>query len=221
MYLPPYHQLTEQDALHALMEAHPLGAWVYPSAEGLVANHVPFYLDRHAGPHGTLIGHVARANSVWQQLRDHSPSVILFQGPQAYITPNWYPGKVAHGKVVPTWNYTVAHVHGTARAIEDPQWLLRMLERLTESQERQHESAQALPWRVADAPADYIARLMRGIVGIEIPITRLEGKRKASQDEDMADRIGTVQGLQALANDNAQAMAKLVADAIGENTGKN
>ena len=221
MYLPKYHQLTDQDAIQALIKAHPLGAWVYPSADGLVANHIPFYLDRHAGPFGTLIGHVSRANTVWQQLRDNCPSVILFQGPQAYITPNWYPGKVAHGKVVPTWNYTVAHAHGTARAIEVPQWLLGMLEQLTQSQEKEQEGAQARPWRVADAPADYIDRLMRGIVGIEIPITRLEGKRKASQDEDMADRVGTVQGLQASASDNAQAMAKIVADAIGENTRNN
>ena len=134
----------------------------------------------------------------------------MFQGAQSYITPGWYPGKAEHGKVVPTWNYVVAHAHGTARVIEDPTWMLNMLNRLTDYQ----ESGQTLPWRVEDAPPDYIRKLMRGIVGIEIPIARVDGKLKASQDEDMQDRHGTVKGLQSNHSQQSQNMAELVLGAL-------
>lgn len=210
MYLPRCHQASDLEALYTLMETHPLGAWVCTGAEGLIANHLPFVLDRSRGPHGTLMGHVSRANGVWRDLSTATPSVVMFQGPQAYITPSWYPGKVAHGEVVPTWNYVVAHAHGVARAIDDRDWLLAMLERLTQAQ----ESARATPWRVADAPAAYIDRLLRAVVGIEIPIARLEGKHKLSQDEDMADRVGTVAGLMAEPRDEARTLARLVRQAI-------
>jgi transcriptional regulator len=210
MYLPRCHQASDLEALYTLMETHPLGAWVCTGAEGLIANHLPFVLDRSRGPHGTLMGHVSRANGVWRDLKANTPSVVMFQGPQAYITPSWYPGKVAHGEVVPTWNYVVAHAHGVARAIDDRDWLLAMLERLTQAQ----ESARATPWRVADAPAAYIDRLLRAVVGIEIPIARLEGKHKLSQDEDMADRVGTVAGLMAEPRDEARTLAGLVRQAI-------
>jgi transcriptional regulator len=119
MYVNPSHQLTDREAIFSLIASHPLGAWVCHGREGLIANHVPFLLDRGRGPHGTLIGHVARANGVWRELDAATPSVVMFQGPQAYITPGWYPGKTEHGRVVPTWNYVVAHAHGVARAIED------------------------------------------------------------------------------------------------------
>lgn len=210
MYVSKHHQLKEPEAILALIESHPLGAWVCQSKDGLVANHIPFFLDRTRGPHGTLIGHVARANTVWRQLFADTPSVVMFQGAQSYITPGWYPGKAEHGKVVPTWNYTVAHVHGTAQVIEDPNWMLDMLNRLTNAQ----ESRQARPWRVSDAPADFIEKLMRGIVGIEIPIDRLEGKLKASQDEDLQDRQATVKGLQSMLGDQSHSMAGLVLGAI-------
>ena len=210
MYLPRYHQATDLEALCALMDTHPLGAWVCTGAEGLIANHIPFVLDRSRGPHGTLMGHVSRANGVWRGLNANAPSVVMFQGPQAYITPSWYPGKVAHGEVVPTWNYVVAHAHGVARAIEDRDWLLAMLEGLTQAQ----ESARPNPWRVADAPTAYIDRLLRAIVGIEIPIARLEGKHKLSQDEAQPDRVGTVAGLMAEPRDEARELAKLVQQAM-------
>lgn len=206
MYVTKHHQLDDREAMFSLMDAYPLGAWVCAGQDGLVANHVPFLLDRNQGPTGTLIGHVARANQVWRALHTATPSVVLFQGPQSYITPGWYPGKAEHGKVVPTWNYMVAHAHGVARAVEDRDWLLDMLNRLT----RVHEAMQPTPWRVADAPADYIDAMLRAIVGIEIPIDRLEGKLKASQDEDMQDRIGTVRGLQQCPGEAARAMANLV-----------
>lgn len=210
MYLPHYHQASDLEALYALMDTHPLGAWVCTGADGLIANHIPFVLDRSRGPHGTLMGHVSRANGVWRDLTATAPSVVMFQGPQAYITPSWYPGKVAHGEVVPTWNYVVAHAHGVARAIDDRAWLLAMLERLTHTQ----ESTRPTPWRVADAPAAYIDRLLRAVVGVEIPIDRLEGKHKLSQDEDMADRMGTVAGLLAEPRDEAHALAVWVRQAI-------
>ena len=210
MYLPPYHQLPDPEIAYTLIETEALGAWVCHAPSGLIANHVPFVLDRTRGPHGTLLGHVSRGNSVWRNLTDTTPSVVLFQGAQSYITPNWYPSKVAHGKVVPTWDYVVAHAHGTARVVEDPAWMLDMLNRLTNAQ----EAGQPAPWRVGDAPPNFIEKLLRGIVGIEIPIDRLEGKLKASQDEDLQDRHGTVAGLQSTPHDRARTLATLIANTL-------
>ena len=210
MYVNPLHRLTDRQTLQTLLESHPLGAWVCPGRDGLIANHVPFLLDRSRGPCGTLIGHVARANPVWRELGTAASSVVMFQGPQAHITPGWYPGLAEHGQVVPTWNYVVAHAHGVARAIEDADWLLDMLNRLTNV----HEARHPVPWSVGDAPRSFIDRLMRAVVGIEIPIDRLEGKLKASQDEARQDRLGTVQGLRAQAGDEARAMADWVQQAL-------
>ena len=212
MYIRQDHRLDERDAQFALIEEHALGAWVVGGAAGLTANHIPFLLDRTRGPHGTLVGHVARANPVWRALDAATPSLVMFQGPHSYITPNWYPGKAEHGKVVPTWDYAVVHAHGVARAVDDPAWLLDMLDRLTDAQ----EAAQPAPWRVRDAPAEYIDKLLRAIVGIEIPIARLEGKLKASQDEGVRDRIGTIEGLRGLLRPKADAMATLVQGALDE-----
>lgn len=214
MYLPPCHTLTDCDALFALIDAHPLGTWVCPGTGGLIANHLPFVLDRRPGTHGTLLGHVARGNGVWRELQAHTPSVVTFQGPQAYITPSWYPGKAEHGRVVPTWNYAVAHVHGVARVVEDREGLLNLLNRLTDAQ----EAGRPVPWRLADTPPDFVDQLMRAIVGIEIPIDRLDGKLKASQDEAWADREGTVRGLRAAASQAAHAMADLVQQAMDRDT---
>ncbi|ODV09356.1 MAG: transcriptional regulator [Rubrivivax sp. SCN 70-15] len=210
MYVNPKHRCPDVDALAALIASRPLGAWVCPGREGLIANHVPFLLDRSRGRLGTLIGHVSRANPVWRELGPDATSVVMFQGPQAYITPGWYPGHAEHGRVVPTWNYSVAHAHGRARAIEDRDWLLEMLNRLTD----EHEAERPQPWRVGDAPTSFIDGMLRAIVGIEIPIDRLEGKLKASQDEAMPDRLGTVRGLRAESADEAGSMADLVMKAI-------
>ncbi len=207
MYIRRDHQLPALADQPALINAHPLGAWVVPTPQGLVANHVPFVLDRERGPFGTLMGHVARANGVWRELQPDRRSLVMFQGPQHYITPSWYPSKAAIGEVVPTWNYAAVHAHGTARVLDDPAALLALLHRLT----NQQEGARPQPWRVDDAPPAYIERLMRAIVGIEIPIDRLEGKRKASQDEASGDHRGTVQGLLAEGTDAARAMAALMA----------
>lgn len=210
MYVSRHHRQPDLGASHALIDAHPLGAWVVQGADGLVANHLPFLLDRSRGPFGTLLGHVSRANPVWRQLDAAAPSVVMFQGPQAYITPGWYPGKAEHGQVVPTWNYAVAHAHGIARAIDDEAWLLDLLARLTAA----NEAGQPVPWQTTDAPETFIRKLVRAVVGIEIPIDRLEGKLKASQDEALQDRQGTVQGLAAVGSENASAMARLVQQAM-------
>ncbi len=216
MYIRKHHQLTDRDAIFSLIETHALGAWVCQVDGVLEANHIPFFLDRNRGASGSLIGHVSRANPVWRAIGAGLPSVVLFQGPQSYITPGWYPGKAAHGKVVPTWNYVVAHVHGVARVRQERDWLLGMLQQLAQV----HESGQPKPWRVDDAPVDYIDKMLTAIVGIEIPIDRLVGKCKASQDEDMADRLGTVAGLAQCPGDNAQAMAALVRQALEEASGQ-
>lgn len=210
MYIAKHHRQPDLGVTQALIEAHPLGAWVVQASDGLVANHVPFLLDRSRGTQGTLLGHVSRANPVWRQLQDGVPSVVMFQGPQSYITPGWYPGKAAHGQVVPTWNYVVAHAHGVARAVDDTQWLRDFLTRLTAA----HETAQPAPWALTDAPTAFIDKLLRAVVGIEIPIDSLVGKLKASQDEALPDRLGTALGLQAQGSANAAAMAWLVQSAI-------
>lgn len=206
MYIPEYHAQRDLAAAHSLIETYPLGAWVVPGKQGLIANHLPFFLDKNRGEHGTLIGHVSRANPVWQHGSPTESSVVLFQGPQTYISPGWYPGKTEHGKVVPTWNYAVVHAHGAARFVHDEEWLVEMLSRLTDA----NEQTQSLPWQLSDAPQDYIAKLLRAIVGIEIPIERLESKLKVSQDEAFDDRLGTVKGLKEKGDENALAMACLV-----------
>ena len=206
MYRPKYHALTDIAEMQAHIDQHPLGAWVCTGAGELIANHIPFVLEREGGQLGRLTGHVSRANPVWRQLADGAPSVVMFMGPQAYITPAWYPGKQAHGKVVPTWNYVTVHAHGVMRAVEDPEWMLSMLHRLTNAQ----ESTWSKPWKVSDPPADYVRQKLRGIVGIELTIERLEGRMKVSQDEDLADRHGTAEGLMQETDSQAQAIAALL-----------
>lgn len=213
MYLPAHFEETDLAILQTLVDAHPLATWVSNAAavdatsadagRELIVNHIPFMLDRSRGPQGTLIGHVARANPLWRHL---SRSVLVFQGPQAYISPGWYASKQEHGKVVPTWNYAVVHAHGLPRAIEARDELLRIVSHLTDT----HEREQRAPWKVADAPADYIAQMLNAIVGIEIPIDRLVGKWKVSQNRSAADRASTQQGLQASSRGDDRAMASLV-----------
>jgi transcriptional regulator len=203
MYMPAHFEETRTPVMHDLVRAHPLATWVVQGTDGLVVNHIPFLIDAERGPFGTLVGHVARANPIWKQL---GPSVAVFQGPQAYVSPNWYPSKHAQGKVVPTWNYAVVHAHGTPHAIETPDALLQIVTRLT----RAHEAGQAAPWAVSDAPAEFIDQLLKAIVGIEMPIERLVGKWKVSQNRGEADRLGTVAGLRERGDAQSLAMAALV-----------
>jgi transcriptional regulator len=210
MYVPAHHEEADLSVLHALIKAHPLGAWVIAGDDGLVANHIPFLIDPAAGPFGTLIGHVARANPVWRSFSAETPSLIIFQGAETYITPSWYPSKQAHGRAVPTWNYAVVHAHGLPRAIEDRDWLRTHVTRLTNT----HEANKAQPWKVTDAPADFTTRLLDAIVGIEIPITKLVGKWKTSQNRPEADKLGVIEGLTARDETDAREMAALVAQSL-------
>jgi len=206
MYIPKHHEETDLSVLHSLVHTHPLGTWAAQGDGELIVNHVPFILDSSRGELGVLMGHVARANRVWQVFSKTVHSVVVFQGAESYITPSWYPSKHAHGQAVPTWNYAVVHAHGLPVVIEDKTWLLNHVNQLTDV----HEADQALPWKVSDAPPDYIERMCSAIVGIEIPIAKLVGKWKVSQNRSESDKLGVVAGL--LARDNAQSkeMAALV-----------
>ena len=206
MYIPSYHEETDLSVLHALIRAHPLGAWVTQGDGELLANHIPLLLDPTRGACGTLVGHVARSNPVWRLLSTTVESVVIFQGAQGYITPSWYPSKHAHGKAVPTWNYAVVHAHGMPRVIEDREWLLHHVTQLADT----HEADQALPWKVSDAPREFIDSMLNAIVGIEIPITRLDGKWKVSQNRPKADKLGVVAGLMGRGDAPSQEMAELV-----------
>jgi transcriptional regulator len=206
MYIPQSFEERDVAILHALVRSHPLGIWVTPANGELVVNHIPFILDSTHEPFGMLRGHVARANAVWKAASTQVESVVVFQGPQSYITPSWYPAKQEHGKVVPTWNYAVVHAHGMPRVIDDTEWLRRLVEELTNV----HESTRAIRWRVSDAPSTYIDAQLRAIVGIEIPIARLVGKWKASQNRSLSDRRGVVAGLNENGDDASQQMARLV-----------
>ena len=200
MYLPRQNEETRLEVLHALIRAHPLGAWVALVGDEVVPNHIPFELDETRGEFGTLVGHVARANPIWRAPATAVSSLVTFQGPQSYITPSWYPSKHNSGKAVPTWNYAVVHAGGTPSFIEDTAWLHSHVSKLTD----RHEASMALPWAVSDAPADYVDKMIRSIVGVEIPIRRLIGKWKMGQNRTAPDRLGAVAGL--TAKGSAQAM---------------
>ena len=207
MYQPSHFAEQDPDALLALMKSAPLATLIRGGAE-LAADVLPLEVDRIGGG-WRLTGHVARANTLWREA-DGQPVLLMFQGPQAYVSPNWYPSKFQHGKAVPTWNYTMVQVHGTLRAIEDPQWLRAFVTRLTE----RHETGRPVPWQVADAPADYLDAMLKAIVGIEIEVTRVEGKFKLSQNRDAADRTGVVLGLESDASLNRQPEADALAQAM-------
>lgn len=194
------------DVMHALMRNHPLATLVTVNDGIPDANHLPLLIDPEPLPYGTLRGHVARANPVWQQAGSQEV-LAIFQGPQAYVTPSWYPSKRETGQVVPTWNYAVVHAHGPLVVHDDREWLRGLVTRLTDHQ----EAGLPQPWRVADAPADYLERMLAAIVGIEIPLTRLSGKWKTSQNRSAADRAGVAEGLVLKGDAQAQAMAELVA----------
>jgi transcriptional regulator len=202
MYVPPAFGEERPEVLRALIRAHPLATLVTTGAEGLTANLAPFILAEI--PDGDVLrAHMARANDQFDALRAGAEALVIFQGPQAYITPSWYATKAEHGKVVPTWNYAVVQAWGTPRVIDDADWLLAQVTALTTAQ----ESVRAEPWAVTDAPETYVAAQLRGIVGLEIPIRRIEGKWKVSQNQPEANRRSVVAGLRDAAQDD---MASLV-----------
>ncbi|MGE7418460.1 FMN-binding negative transcriptional regulator [Methylobacterium tarhaniae] len=192
MYIPPPFRDADTAAIHATMRAAPLASLVTATAAGLLCTPLPLLLDPDEGEQGVLYGHLARANPHWREPA-LAETLAIFSGPDAYVTPSWYATKRETGKVVPTWNYVAVHAYGNAEFFDDSDRLLAVVTRLTE----RHEGARPSPWAVADAPADFIAGQLRGIVGLRLPITRLEGKRKMSQNRNAADRAGVAAGLEA------------------------
>jgi transcriptional regulator len=209
VYNPPHFREDRLPVLHALIREHGLATLVTLGPDGLSANHIPMAVHGDDGPLGTLRGHVSRANPVWHRTAADVEALAIFQGPQAYVSPAWYPSKKETGKVVPTWNYAVVHAHGPLRVIEDREWLRALVQRLT----ARYEGDRPDPWRVTDAPADYVEGMLNGIVGLEIPIRRLEGKWKVSQNRPAADRTGVVAGLRAAGDRERADMADLVDEA--------
>lgn len=190
MYLPKHFEETRTDILGGLIRDFPLATLVTHSPEGLEANHIPLYFHETENGPGVLRGHIARANAL-SRYTGEGEVLAIFHGPQAYVSPSWYPTKVETGKVVPTWNYAVVHAYGTLRIVDDPAWLRERLNELT----AQSEAAFATPWAVSDAPDEYIAKLLHAIVGIELTITRMTGKWKVSQNQPFANRAGVADGL--------------------------
>jgi transcriptional regulator len=190
MYQPDHFRVDDIAEMHALMRARPLATLVSAGELGLYATHLPAVL-KPEGPFGTIECHLARANPHWKDLAAGGEALMIFQGPDAYITPNWYPSKAEHGKTVPTWNYAAVHAYGRPAVMQDAAWLRRHVGELTDQQER----SEAVPWKVSDAPERYVDVMLRGIVGFRFEIARLEGKWKMSQNREMRDRAGTAQGL--------------------------
>ncbi len=207
MYLPAHFKEDRRDVQFDLIRSHPLGLLVSAGPGGLMANSVPFlgYPDEGAG---VLRAHVARANPQWREFSLATECLVVFQGPQAYISPNWYPTKAETHKVVPTWNYATVQVWGRPSAIEDAAWLRRQIEDLTLSR----EGGQPKPWKVADAPADFVATQIKAIIGIEVAITRIEAKWKMSQNRSEADRQGVAAGLRAEGDKEQAEVARLVVE---------
>ena len=212
MYLPKHFEETRVDVLHALIRAHPLGALVVMTPRGLDANHIPLEVDPDPAPFGTLRGHIARANPLWRETIHDGQALAIFQGPDTYVSPAWYATKQETGKVVPTWNYAVVHAHGPMRFIDDRAWLRAFVERLT----HRHEAARPEPWKVTDAPADYIDTQLGAIIGLEVPITRLVGKWKVSQNRASRDRAGAIEGLAREGGETGAAMARLIRESMAE-----
>lgn len=206
MYTPKLNEVSDLGVLHRFIEQFPLGGWTALTPEGLALNHIPFLLKKQPGNFGVLAGHVARANPIWRTFSKESESLISFQGPSAYISPSWYPSKLQHQKTVPTWNYCTVQAFGMPSVIDEPEWLLQHIQEQTDI----HESKQALPWKVSDAPEDFIHKLTRAIVGIEIPIARIKGKFKLGQNRPEADQLGVQAGLLASGDHQAHALVHFI-----------
>jgi transcriptional regulator len=205
MYIPKHNEEPRVEVIDRLIRSHPLATLVTMGTSGLFATHLPMVLHRE-GEHAILRGHISRANRQWRDFSPEVEALAIFSGPEHYITPNWYPEKVTTGKVVPTWNYAVVHAYGSLGVIEDPAWLLTHLNSLTDT----HEASSSTPWKVNDAPAGYVEAIAKGIVGIELPIARLEAKWKVSQNQNEQTRASVERGLEALDTESSLAMRDLV-----------
>ena len=208
MYVPSHFDESRPEQLHALIARHPLGVLVTRGASGLDANHLPFEMEPRADSLGILHTHVARSNPVWRDIESGDEVLVVFRGPDAYISPNWYPSKPEHHRQVPTWNYMVAHAHGVVTVHEDERYIRGVVGRLS----KQHEASQTRPWRISDSSQAFIAEMLTAIIGLEITITRLVGKFKLSQNKEMRDALGAAHALKAQGSDAiADAMLERVA----------
>jgi len=218
VYQPPSFREPRTEVVHDLIEAFPLATLVTAGPDGPFATHLPMVLDRNAGPLGTLRGHVARANP-HHALAGAGTALAIFTGPDAYVSPSHYPSKAAHGRVVPTWNYVAVHAYGPLRFVDDAAFVLRVVHDLTQRFEAGREN----PWAVDDAPRDYVDALARAVIGVELPIARLEGKWKMSQNRNARDAAGVAEGLGASADGVEREVARLVAERLktrGDATGE-
>lgn len=205
MYTPPAFREDDPAALHRLIREAGLSTMVTATSDGLMATPLPFILDETEGEHGVLYGHLAKANPQWSA-PVIGEAMVLFNGPDAYVTPSWYASKREHGKVVPTWNYVAVHAYGAVEFFDDETRLHDVVTRLTTL----HEGSRPAPWAVTDAPEPFIKAQLKGIVGIRFVITRLEGKVKMSQNRSAADRSGVAEGLAAIERAEDRSAAKLV-----------
>jgi transcriptional regulator len=207
MYQPPQFREGDLAVQHALIRAHPLGLLITAGPDGPTANALPFHLVDEGSPNGVLQVHMSRANGQWKEIAAGAPVLVVFQGDNAYITPSWYATKRETGKVVPTWNYAIVQVRGTAKVIDDAGWLRTQIEALT----GEHEHPRQAPWRVDDAPGAFVDAQIKGIIGVEIEITGIEGKWKVSQNRPKADIAEVIEGLGAATDAHANpGMADLV-----------
>lgn len=207
MYLPAHFTEPDRETQVALIRRHPLGALVTLDDEGLHADHIPFLYEAGEGGEGRLIGHVARNSGAWRRADGIAEVLVVFQDATAYISPNWYPSKRETHRVVPTYNYAVVHAYGPLVVRDEPKWIRGVVGKLTKAM----EAAQDVPWKMADAPSDYLADRITEIVGIEVPISRMIGKWKVSQNREKADRHGAIAGLRAGGAPEQAVMAELVA----------
>jgi transcriptional regulator len=206
MYIPRANQEDRIPVIHKLMEDQPFASLITMGTSGLFASHIPMVLEQDGTPFGRLKCHISRANQQWKEFSPSIEALAIFAGPQHYITPSWYPEKRETAKVVPTWNYVVVHAYGHLKVIEDTKWLMAHLESLVNI----HEASFPVPWKIGDAPADYVASQVKGIVGFEMAIERLEGKWKVSQNRSEQDRVGVAEGLADLNTEESLAMKALV-----------
>src|SRR5688572_6215801 len=206
MYLPAFYREDRREVQFELIRTHSLGLLISGGTDGLMANPVPFAAYPTEGSSGVLRAHVARANPQWQALANGAECLVVFQGPHAYISPTWYPSKAETHRTVPTWNYATVHAWGRPVIHDDAGWLRRQIDDLTQA----HEDSRPQPWKVSDAPADFVAAQLKAIVGIEIAVTRIEAKWKMSQNRNEADRRGVVAGLQAEGSSESAAVARFM-----------
>ncbi|MGF6775025.1 FMN-binding negative transcriptional regulator [Paraburkholderia sp. GAS334] len=204
MYIPAHFEEKRPEVLHSLIERHPFGALVTHGPDGLDANHVPFEFDPSRGPLGTLRAHVARANPLWREAAERPDALVIFQGSTAYISPTWYPSKHETHRQVPTWNYMVVHAHGRIVIHDDETFVRGLVARLT----RKMEANEPKPWKMGDAPADFLSQMVGAIVGIEIEVTKLTGKWKLGQNKETADRRGAAEALRERGSDEQRDVAK-------------